>query len=191
MAHEYDNAFRTMENDCPKLLIPLVNEVFKTNYSLESPIELYPNEQMITSPEDKQMIRITDSNFVIIGSSEDRYHIECESNPDSNELQVRIYQYDMQVALYGHTFIEDIMHVEFPRTAVLYLRHNDNTPDTLKICIHNEDDVLQREIQVIKVQQYSLKEIFDKNLFIILPFHIFVHEKELSLNNKDKNKLNE
>ena len=108
MAHEYDNAFRTMENDCPKLLIPLVNEVFKTNYSLESPIELYPNEQMITSPEDKQMIRITDSNFVIIGSSEDRYHIECESNPDSNELQVRIYQYDMQVALYGHTFIEDI-----------------------------------------------------------------------------------
>ena len=49
MAHEYDNAFRTMENDCPKLLIPLVNEVFKTNYSLDSPIELYPNEQLITS----------------------------------------------------------------------------------------------------------------------------------------------
>ena len=191
MAHEYDNAFRTMENDCPKLLIPLVNEVFKTNYSLDSPIELYPNEQMITSPEDEQMIRITDSNFVIIGSSEDRYHIECESNPDNTELQVRIYQYDMQIALYGHTFIGDTMHVQFPRTAVLYLRHNANTPDTLKICLHDEDEVLQHEIKVNKIQQYTLEEIFDKHLLIFLPFHIFVHEKELSLYNRDRKKLKE
>ena len=191
MAHEYDNAFRTMENDCPKLLIPLVNEVFKTNYSLESPIELYPNEQMITSPEDEQMIRITDSNFAIIGSNQDRYHIECESNPRNNELQVRIFQYDMQVALYGHTFIGDTMHVRFPRTAVIYLRHSTKTPGTLKICIHDESKEMYREIPVIKVQKYSLEEIFEKNLLIFLPFHIFVHEKKLSLYNRDEDKLRE
>ena len=191
MAHEYDNAFRTMENDCPKLLIPLVNEVFKTNYSLDSPIELYPNEQMITSPEDEPMIRITDSNFAIIGSNQDRYHIECESNPRNNELQVRIFQYDMQVALYGHTFIGDTMHVRFPRTAVIYLRHGSKTPDMLKICIHDENKEMYREIPVIKVQKYSLEEILEKNLLIFLPFHIFVHEKKLSLYNRDEDKLRE
>ena len=154
MAHKYDNAFRTMEMDCPKLLIPLVNEVFNTNYSLDSTIELYPNEQMITSPEDEQMIRITDSNFAIIGPAKDRYHIECESNPDNDELQIRIFQYDMQVALYGRTFIDGVMHVSFPKTAILYLRHNSNTPDALKISIHDGDNELTREISVIKVQQF-------------------------------------
>ena len=191
MAHEYDNAFRTIENDCPKLLIPLVNEVFNTNYSLDTHIELYPNEQMITSPEDEQLIRITDSNFAIIGSNQDRYHIECESNPNNNELQVRIFQYDMQVALYDRAFIGNTMHVRFPRTAIIYLRHGSKTPNKLNICIHNENQKMHREIPVIKVQKYSLEEIFEKHLLIFLPFHIFVHEKELSLYNKDDRKLKE
>ncbi len=191
MGHEYDNAFRTMEMDCPELLIPLVNEIFNTNYSLDSTIELYPNEQMITSPEDEQMTRITDSNFAIIGPAKDRYHIECESNPDNDELQIRIFQYDMQVALYGRTFIDGVMHVSFPKTAILYLRHNSNTPDTLKISIHDGDNELTREISVIKVQQFSLEEIFEKYLLIFLPFHIFLHEKKLSLYNEDKEKRQE
>ena len=191
MTHKYDNAFRTMEMDCPKLLIPLVNEIFKTKYPLDSVIELYPNEQMITSPEDEQMIRITDSNFMIIGPTKDRYHIECESNPDNDELQIRIFQYDMQVALYGRTFVDGTMHVKFPKTAVLYLRHNKNTPDALNISIHDGENVLTRKIPVIKIQRYSLEEIFEKNLLIFLPFHIFLHEKELSLYNEDEEKRKE
>ena len=191
MTHKYDNAFRTMEMDCPKLLIPLVNEIFNTSYPLDSGVELYPNEQMITSPDDKQMIRITDSNFLIIGSSKDRYHIECESNPKNDELQIRIFQYDMQVALYGRTFVDGIMHVDFPKSAILYLRHNFNTPDTLQIYIHEGQNKLVRTIPVIKVQQYSLDEIFEKRLLILLPFHIFLHEKELSLYNEDNHKRKE
>ena len=68
MEHAYDNAFRTMEMDCPRLLIPVVNEVFHENYPLDAKVEILPNEQMITTPSDEQIIRITDSNFVVIGN---------------------------------------------------------------------------------------------------------------------------
>lgn len=188
MDHAYDNAFRTMEMDCPKLLIPVVNEVFHTNYPSDSEIQLFPSEQMITSPEDDQMVRITDSNFMIIGPTKDRYHIECESNPQNDELQVRIFQYDMQIALYGRSFIEGTMHVHLPKTAILYLRHNANTPDELQLIIHDGASKIIRNIPVVKVQRYSINEIFEKNLLLFLPFHVFVHEKELSVYNRDKEK---
>ena len=99
MEHAYDNAFRTMEMDCQKLLIPVVNEVFHENYPLDARVEIFPNEQMITTPEDEQIIRITDSNFMVIGNQRVKYHIECESNPDSQELLIRMFQYDMQIVL--------------------------------------------------------------------------------------------
>ena len=86
MAHEYDNAFRTMEMDCPRLLIPVVNEIFHKNYALDEKIRILPNEQMITTPVDEQTIRITDSNFMIIGAEKVRYHIECESNPNGGRI---------------------------------------------------------------------------------------------------------
>ena len=40
----------------------------------------------------------------------------------------------------------------------------------------------------MKVQRYTLDEIFEKELYYFLPFHIFVHEKELALYNEDENK---
>ena len=188
MAHEYDNAFRTMEMDCPKLLIPVVNEVFHTNYSMDDEVMVLPNEQMITTPEDEQQIRITDSNFMVIGNKKDRYHIECESNPKSKELQIRIFQYDSQIALENRHFKDGVLHVRLPKSAVLYLRHNEKTPENLQMVIEDSGQKIYRNIPVIKVQMYSIEEIFKKNLLFFLPFHIFVHEKELALYNKDEEK---
>ena len=36
------------------------------------------------------------------------------------------------------------------------------------------------DILAIKVQQYSLDELFEKKLLFFLPFFIFNHEKELA-----------
>ena len=188
MEHAYDNAFRTMEMDCPKLLIPVVNEVFHENYPLDARVEIFPNEQMITTPEDEQIIRITDSNFMVIGNQRVKYHIECESNPDSQELLIRMFQYDMQIVLNNVEMEDGKMFVEVPKSAVVYLRYTKNTPDMLQMVIRDGDQELIREIPVIKIQEYSLDSIFEKHLLFFLPFYVFIHEKELSLYNKNEEK---
>ena len=188
MAHEYDNAFRTMEMDCPKLLIPVVNEIFHTKYSLDEKVVILPNEQMITTPEDEQTIRITDSNFMIIGREKAKFHIECESNPKTGELTIRFFQYDTQIALDNRHWENGVLHVPLPKSAVLYLRQRKNTPESLKMVIEDGNQKIYRNIPVVKVQTYSVDEIFEKKLWFFLPFHIFVHEKRLSMYNKDESK---
>ena len=188
MGNNYDNAFRTMEMDCPRLLIPVVNEVFHQEYPMDAKVRMYPNEQMITTPEDEQTIRFTDSNFMVIGESQKRYHIECESNPKNGELLIRMFQYDMQIALDGSRVRDNKLHVRLPRSAVLYLRHTKNTPDQLQMVIEGDEERMIRYIPVVKVQRYSLEEIFEKRLWFFLPFHVFVHERELSVYNEDEKK---
>ena len=47
MGDVYDGVFRTMLNDCRKLIIPVINEVFKEDYTGEEEIEFFPNEHFI------------------------------------------------------------------------------------------------------------------------------------------------
>ena len=184
----YDSVYRTLLNDCTSLIIPVINEVFGTHYSGDEDIHLYPNENILTSPEGELYTRITDSNFVIIEGSPQRYHIECESSENDSTMLIRMYEYDSQIALSDVQIEGSTLRAKLPRSAILYLRHNRHTPDEYKMIYEADGMQLVRRIPTLKVQRYSLDEIFQKELYYFLPFHIFVHEKELSLYNKDANK---
>ena len=45
------------------------------------------------------------------------------------------------------------------------------------------------DIPVMKVQRYSLKEIFEKDLLFLIPFYIFTHESRLKEYNDNPEKL--
>ena len=109
----YDDAFRTLLNDCSELIIPVVNEVFGEHYSGKEKI-------------------ITDSSFVIIGSdgAQKRYHIECQSTAD-NSMLVRIFEYDAQIALDSGNIADNVLTVTFPNSAVIFLRHTGKTPNEM------------------------------------------------------------
>jgi hypothetical protein len=47
------------------------------------------------------------------------------------------------------------------------------------------------EIPVLKLQAYSIDEIFEKDLLFLLPFYIFCYEKKLKIYEKDKEMLEE
>lgn len=44
MANIYDGAFRTISNDCRKLVISVINEIFGETYTGEEEICFFPNE---------------------------------------------------------------------------------------------------------------------------------------------------
>ncbi len=81
MSKIYDDIFRTLCEKNTKLLIPVINEVFSTNYKITSHLELLSVEHHILSVTETEDIGeiITDS---LIRIDKKLYHIECQSNPD-------------------------------------------------------------------------------------------------------------
>ncbi len=168
----YDDACRTLLTDCTKLVIPMVNEAFGTNHGETEIVTLFNNEFFYTMPDSNQKARITDSNFAI-GSA--RYHLECQSTPDGS-IMWRVFEYDSQLALKDSDWNQTELTVRFPNTALIYLRHRSTTPNVMKMNITVPGDSCSYDVPILKVQNYSLEEIFEKKLFFILPFHLFAYE---------------
>ncbi len=191
MANIYDGAFRTILNDCRKLIIPIINEIFGETYTGEEEIQFFPNEHFIDQQDEADKERITDTNFRILGKVQKKYHIECESSLPDGRIAIRLFEYDAQIALDEGEVTEETLTVTFPNTAVLYLRNYQKTPDKMKYVIITPGGTLQYDVPLMKVQSYSLDEIFEKGLLMLLPFYIFSHEKSFPEYNSNEQKLAE
>ena len=178
----YDDAQRTLSVDCPSLLIPLVNEAFQTNYPLDADVKLYNNEFFITTGNDQK--RITDSNFSIDGETTTRYHFECQSTEDGS-LTLRLFEYGAQIALTMADYSRNESTFIFPHASVLYLRTEAATPSSIWMRIITPGGEVSYEIPVVKVQDYSLEEIFDKRLLFLLPYYFLRYKLEILENNAD------
>ncbi|MBQ8802301.1 MAG: hypothetical protein IJZ53_01520 [Tyzzerella sp.] len=183
----YDDVHRTLLNDCPKLIIPVVNEMFQKKHKDNEKVTLLNNEFFINRQGGEQSERITDTHCMI---GTERYHIECESSMDGT-IVVRLFEYDSQIALQSSFQQKDKLVVKFPNTAILYLRHNENTPDQMRIELHVPGASCSYMVPVMKVQNYTIEEIFQKRLFFLIPFHIFTYEKNLKGYDADEDKLSE
>lgn len=183
----YDDAHRTMLNDCPWLIIPVVNEMFQKKHSDKEKITVLNNEFFLNRQDGEQAERITDTNFMI-GS--DRYHLECQSTADGT-IMYRVFEYDSQIALQSSEISEDKLIVKFPSTAVLFLRHNKRTPEKMTMEIRVPGATCSYPVPILKVQNYSIEEIFAKDLLFLIPFHIFLYEKNFKEYEADENRLEE
>lgn len=191
MSNLYDGAFRTILNDCRQLILPLINEIFGEEYTGSETIEFFPNEHFIDQQDAPDQERITDSNFTIIGKTRKKYHLECESSLPDRRITIRLFEYDSQIALDEGEVTKETLTVTFPHTAVLYLRAYKKTPDKMKYVVITPGRTVQYDVPVMKVQAYSLDEIFEKHLLLLIPFYIFSHEKRLPEYNSSAEKLSE
>ena len=186
-ATPYDDVHRTMLNDCPKLIIPVLNEMFHKRHNDKEKITVLNNEFFINKQDGKQVERITDTHF-LIGTI--RYHLECQSTADGT-MMYRIFEYDSQIALQAGEVSGDKLTVKFPNTAILYLRHNRNTPDRMQIEICVPGATCSYSVPVMKVQNYTIESIFEKKLFFLIPFHLFTYEKDFKVYEENPQKLSE
>ena len=190
VATPYDDAFRTMMNDCVMLLIPVLNEVFDKNYTGREKIVPHPNEHFINQQDGKEQKRVTDSALSIISENgeEDKYVFECQSNADDT-LIIRIFEYITQVALDSGEIINHKLIVTIPNAAVLFLRANKTTPNAMTIFINTPGGSVNFDVPIMKVNSYSLEQIFEKNLYFLLPFYIFNLEKNFPKYEKNSEEL--
>ncbi len=177
--HIFDDVFRTMEEHTPKLMIPLINEVFKTNYSPDTKITRLGDKRHLL----QHMVE-TDSCLSI---GDKLYHFECESNPENGIIAIRMFQYDVTVALEEKRRENGRFVVEFPASCVIYLRHNRNTGDRESVIVRMPDGrEMEYMVPVLKSQMYTKEEIFEKKLYVLLPYYILRYEKQLEQIEKEE-----
>ena len=183
----YDDAYRTMLEKCSSLVLPVINELFGEDYSGNEEVILNQNELFITTPEEKSVERITDSSMqVVTADRKSRYHIECQSSPDQSIL-IRLFEYDSQIALDNGSLEENCLVVEFPRSALIYLRSSEKTPDEMTIEIRTSDgQSIRHRIPVMKLNCYGMDELFEKKLWFLLPFHGFRYEQSFPESETDQ-----
>ncbi len=191
MGNIYDGAFRTILNDCRNMILPVINEIFDEEYIGDEKIEFFPNEHFLDQQDTADKERITDTNFKVIGKEIKKYHLECESSLPDGKMTIRLFEYDAQIALDEGEVTEETLTVAFPNTAVLYLRAYRKTPDKMRYVIVTPGGTVQYDIPVMKVQTYSLNDIFEKRLLLLIPFYIFSHEKDFAEYNSNEQKLSE
>lgn len=72
MGNIYDGAFQTILNDCRQMIIPVINEIFKEDYTGNEIIEFHPNEHFIEQQDAVNQERITDTNFIILWKEKEK-----------------------------------------------------------------------------------------------------------------------
>lgn len=164
----FDGVFRSILEQIPQLMIPLVNEVFHTEYKSEDlKVQLKNEHKDVT----KDMDRTTDS-LLYIGNK--RYHIECQKAYD-NTMVVRMFEYDVAIALQQarEENKKEVFEIKFPDSCILYLTQNKKIENVATMKVHFADGYVHTyKVPIMKAQEYTKEEIFQKNLLVLLPYYI-------------------
>ena len=208
----YDDAWRTITISASRLLIPMVNEVFGEHFSPGAAVTLTQNEHLFMSPDGSTQRRSTDASFSIAehipllsddppsngfeiqeGLVRKRYLVECESKPVTGSVLVRLAEYAVKTGMEemekesappGYRMILSI-----PRTAVLSLRSTRNTPEQFELMIRTEQGQIITAIPVVKLSDYNVDQIFEKHLYLLIPFLLFNYEKQFQTLQEDSTQL--
>ena len=151
----YDDVFRTLLEKLPRLMIPLINEVFGKSYDINTSIVQFRNEHVIA-----QRKVITDSHLYVgeLSVENHHYHIECQSTEE--DICLRVIEYDVFIALEGAKIAEDgQLHIQLPSSAVLYLRSEKELPDHAIVRLVNEGgNILITSYLMLKRRSIHLKK---------------------------------
>ena len=167
----------------PSLLIPLINEVFQTNYPEDIHFQQLRNEHY-----EKLGKIITDS---ILQIEDCTYHLECQSSLDGR-MVIRMFEYDFSIALELAQKNNETFEIEFPQSCVLYIRNHRkrSLPDYHEAIVKFADgqQILYR-VPILRAQNYTVDSIFEKRLLILLPYHILRYESFLKNSGTNSKKL--
>lgn len=178
----FDDVFRTMLEKMPELVIPLINEVFGTNYPADIPIEQQRNEHQRKSGE-----KITDSRLKI---ADKIYHIECQSTSDT-EMVIRMIEYDFAISLESKKIENGRYRIYFPHSCVLYLRGKGRSNTIGMDIVMPNGQIIKYDLPAIYVENYTTDVIFQKKLLFLLPFYIMRYEKSREKLEKNPEELRE
>ena len=93
----YDDVFRTLLNDCRRLIIPVINEIFHENFRGDEEIVFMPETHFLNQQDGGEEKRVTDTSFKIVGDTlkveiphSAILFLRCDtSTPDQMRIEMR------------------------------------------------------------------------------------------------------
>ena len=134
----YNKVYKTILHGRPKLVIPMINEIFEEQYKGQERIEFLEGTHYIKDTDGKLVERATDSYFKVLDEREQEFHLEAQSTTDTTMVQ-RVYEYDSAIAYKYRRVQGSRVTVKFPPSAVLFLRHTRNTPDVMEMVVEMKE----------------------------------------------------
>ena len=169
----YDSVFWTSVVRMTRFIIPLVNEAFGEHYTDKAEVNLIPGKQSTEQTDSSFVEREMDAFAKLTESGASKnYHFEVETGTDRS-FAIRIAEYAAGAAQENVTLTETGAKTVIPYSAVIFLRARDEIPDKLRMEIEYPGGVVSYDAPVMKIKNYSVKELIDKRLLLLLPFYGF------------------
>ena len=181
--HIFDDGFHVSAYLCKELLIPLTNEAFGLKIPRGTDVVFLSELQTVIGEDGKSRKRVMDTLIAFPEAPglnpDSRFHFECESR-DGNII-LRIVEYVLMDGIKSARKSDDGgVDVYLPRSAVIYLKSGKKTPGKAKIRLHTPGGDVSYIVPSIRLGSYSLDEIFDKELYILIPYYLLRYRDRLS-----------
>ncbi len=181
-AQLWDEIMKKMVYSSPSQLFPLIKEIHGKSYPPGTVVTPLATEYSMEHS-DSGTISSIRSDITVLIANRDIYPFECEINYNGT-MVMRMYEYDTHIALSYSDCSSSKMELHYPHSAVLYLQDNKNIPEHLTCTLHLPDGtVCEYKVPTVKVQSYSLDDIKEKHLSILIPFLPLRFRKELQQKN--------
>ena len=102
------------------------------------------------------------------------FHMECESTAGGTRIMLRMVRYDTRTAMEDAEVMDDYIRLRIDDSGVFFLRSTRSTPSMVKVILEGpQGSSMSYSIPALKLQDYSMEEMLEKKLFIMLPFLFF------------------
>ena len=184
----YDDAFRTVEQECNDALLHFVNHMFGEHYKSSAAIVHLRNEKFVVRDSNETEKRISDSHFRITEDSVSKdYHLECESGRYDDSIVLGMFQYSELHSTKDQD--SNMVTVVFPHAGLLMLNCEGEPPDHMIFEIVAPTGSVKYDVPVVWMSDYTLDDLFEKKMYFLIPFYFFNLKKELVKYNTMKNVL--
>ena len=184
----YDNAFKSLFTRCSsRVIVPLINEVYHPKIPLDDNVKIINKaNELFLSEGDKNnfKVKITDAQSEINGK---KYHMECDCYKH-NMIILNMTQYTLGAGM-NDTHLTKERHeyrdrAVLPESGVLFLRKT--VKKKLFIEVADDNHSFQHEIHPLVLADYTIDKLVQRRLYILIPFYLFNHEKDLKKYSSDK-----
>ena len=181
----YDSVFWAGVTNMKDYLIPLVNETFGTHFTDNAKVQLVPGKLANQMP-DESFKRGELDAYVILSEMavSKRYHFEVETRGNRG-IFIRIAEYALGMAQDNIEVTDRGIEVTMPHSAVIFLKNADTMPDRMSIIFKGDSGELVNDVPVIKIRDYSVSDLFEKKLLLLLPFYGFNFDGRFPKMNED------
>ena len=178
----FDKIFKRILTLSNVAVVNFINGIFGKNFLKGSKVTYNWTESV------KNNLEKTIADTIITVNNTEKFHIEVQIHNES--IAIRVFDYGYQDALKYRKIEDDRIILEFPQSKVIFLEHNSKTPDVviLELKFGNQDS-FEYKIPTMKFLNYSIEELSNQHLVILLPLYLLKLRKEIEKEPSRENAL--